>query len=79
MKKHLLSLFLVCSLYMCACKSDKVSKISKGAKVIGRCCAELAADSPGKAIKGKAKTPENAHEVSSVLPAYFWDTKSMNW
>lgn len=79
MKKLLYILFLFCALFIGAYKTNHVSKISRGAKVIGRCCKELSAGDrkSGGVLKAESETAEPNHNVSSILPAYFWDTKSM--
>lgn len=53
----------------------------RGVKVIGKCCKELVSDSDkSSAIQRAVKeTAEPDANVSSILPAYFWDTKSMIW
>ncbi len=81
MKKLLHTLFLFCTLFMGACETKNVSKIRAEVKVIGKCCKELAAGNhnASKAHKEENETAEPDKNVSSILPAYFWDTKSMIW
>jgi hypothetical protein len=80
MKKLLYMLFLISTLFTWACETNSVSKITKGAKVIGRCCKELsAAGKSGILLKEENATAKPHDNLSPVLPAYFWDTKSTIW
>ncbi len=81
MKKLLYMLFLTDTLFIGACETNNVSKISKGAKVIGRCCKELSAAGRKSGIlpKEENETAKSHDNLSPVLPAYFWDTKSTIW
>lgn len=81
MKKLLYTLFLICTAFISACETNNVSKIRKEVKIIGKCCKELSGDhdDTGRVQKEEKKAPEPSHNVSSILPAYFWDTKCMIW
>ncbi len=81
MKKLLHTLFLFCTLFVGACETKNVSKIRAEVKVIGKCCKELVVgnNKSARANKKENKTEEPNKNVSSILPAYFWDTKSMIW
>ncbi len=81
MKKLLYTLLFSFALFINACETNKVSKIGEGVKVIGKCCKELsgANQKASSTLKEENKTPESNHNVTSILPAYFWDTKSMIW
>lgn len=78
MKKLLYTLFLFSALFINSCETNSVSKLSRGVKVIRKCCKELAGHSRKSADVLKEEN-QTRHNVSSVLPAYFWDTKSMIW
>lgn len=64
------------ALSISACKTDNVSKITEGVKVIRKCCEKL---SQGKSRQNSKEyeNEESKSKVSSILPAYFWDTKMM--
>lgn len=82
MKKLLYTWFLFFALFDTACETNNVSKLKTGVKVIGKCCKELSADdsrSVGLLKEAREKADRNRSNVSSILPSYFWDTKSMIW
>ncbi len=76
MKKLLHICILFCALFVTACETNSV-----GVKAIRKCCKELSADDPRSAgvLKGEDVKADTNHNVSSILPSYFWDTKSLIW
>ena len=81
MKKLLYTWFLFLTLFDTACETNNVSKLKTGVKVIHKCCKELSANdrrSVGVLKEADEKADPNRN-VSSILPSYFWDTKSMIW
>ncbi len=80
MKKLLNTLFIFSALFIIACKTNNVSKITEEVKVISKCCEKLSEEKSGNVINtGEYKGPEAKDKVSSILPGYFWDTKMMIW
>ncbi len=78
MKKLLYTLFMFSALFVSACKTDNVSKLTEEVKVISKCCEKLSKDNPDNAVNDKEyKTAKANRKVSSILPLYFWDTKMM--
>lgn len=69
------------TLFLAACETNNVSKLKTGVKVIRKCCKELSAGEPrsvGVFKEGDQKA-DSDYNVISILPSYFWDTKSMIW
>jgi hypothetical protein len=81
MKKLHYTFVLSCTLFVSECEPKSVSKINKGVKVIGKCCKELSAGKQkhADALKEEEGKLDTDHNVSSILPSYFWDAKSMIW
>ena len=81
MKKLPYTWFLFLTLFDTACETNNVSKLKTGVNVIRKCCKELSANDP-RSVGGLQRANEKANNnrnVSSILPTYFWDTKSMIW
>ena len=81
MKKLPYTWFLFLTLFVAACETNSVSKLKMRVKAIRKCCKELSADG-GRSAGGLKQGDEKANtnrNVSSILPTYFWDTKSMIW
>ncbi len=71
---------MFCALFISACKTDNVTKITEGVKVISKCCEKLSEVKSKNALHvDQDKTAELSQKVSSILPAYFWDSKMMIW
>lgn len=81
MKKLLYILLVFSALFINACETNNVSKIGEGVKAVGKCCKELSGvnSKASNASKEENKTSDSNHNVSYILPASFWDTKSMIW
>lgn len=81
MKKLPYPLFLFCALFVNACETNNVRKTGEGVKMSGKSCNEVAGNSrkASNALKKENKAKERDHNVSAILPAYSWDTKSMIW
>ncbi len=81
MKKLLYTWFLFLTLFFISCETNNVSKLKTGVKVIRKCCKELSAGNPKSVglLKEGDKKADPDHNVTSILPSYFWDTKSMIW
>lgn len=81
MKKLPYTWFLFLTLFGTACETNSVSKLKMRVKALRKCCKELSADDR-RSVGGLKQADEKANTnryVSSILPTYFWDTKSMIW
>ena len=81
MKKLPYTWFLFLTLFGTGCETNNVSKLRTGVKAMRKCCKELSANDP-RSVGGLKRVDEKAaanRNVSSILPTYFWDTKSMIW
>lgn len=81
MKKLRYTWFLFLTLFLAACETNNVSKLKTGVEVIRKCCKELSAGKAraGGALKEGDEKSDPDYNVTSILPSYFWDTKSMIW
>lgn len=81
MKKLPYTWCLFLTLFVTACETNSVSKLKTRVKAIRKCCKELTANAHRSVggLKGADEKANTNRNVSSILPTYFWDTKSMIW
>ncbi len=75
--KKLLYIFFLLS-FLCIyfrSETNNVSKANEQLPAVSKC-----SERPGGTFKdGKDGTTKSNRNASSILPAYFWDTKMMTW
>lgn len=83
MKKLLYIFFLLSFLFIYfPTETSNISTITAGLPVVSKCYKRLPGveSRPGNGFKNdRYETQKVNRNVSSILPAYFWDTKMMTW